>query len=143
MIYNHPVGGIGNIFFQLASLWTLAKDNNDELCLLNVDEAIVNLINYATNPIRHAPVFEYIFNRFPNKKGAIPNKIEHQFTYAPIPYYNEHEYIGYFQCEKYFVHRRSEILELLKPADEFIPRIEKYSDLFGNIKIFLHLYYKY
>jgi len=135
MIYNHPVGGIGNIFFQLAALWTFAKDNNDELCLINIDEAIVNLINYPSNPIPHAEVFKYVFNRFPNITGNIANKIEHPFTYSPIPYKPEHEYIGYFQCEKYFNHRRNDILNLLKPDESFIPSIQKYSHLFGNISL--------
>ena len=135
MIYNHPVGGIGNMFFQIASIWTLAKDNDDELCLLNIEKLIENLINHPNNPIYHADKFRYVFNRFPNHTGVINNVIQTQFTYTPLNYVNETEYVGYFQCEKYFKHRRNEILELLKPSDEFNDDINKYKELFGNISL--------
>jgi len=135
MIYIYPIGGIGNIFFHIASIWTLAKDNNDELCLLNIDKKIINLINDTRVDIKHAAKYEYIFNRFQNKNGIINNSIEYPFEYVPLEYKNEHEYIGYFQHEEYFMHRRKEILELFKPADEFIEQINKYSHLFNNISL--------
>jgi hypothetical protein len=129
MIYNYPVGGLGNIFFQIASLWTFAKDNDDELCLLNINKVIYDLIHTRRGNL------SYIFNRFPNIIGEIHSKIEHPFPYTSIEYKKNYEYIGYFQSEKYFNHRRPEILELFKPDDGFILAINKYQNLFNNISL--------
>jgi hypothetical protein len=50
-------------------------------------------------------------------------------------YQNEHEYFGYFQSEKYFKHRRNDIIKLFSPPIEFNNKINQYSDLFGNISL--------
>ena len=133
MIYSSPVGGFGNILFQLAALWALAKDNNDELCLLNIDQRLQGLINYAV-PVKHAFDYKYILNRFPQKLGGY-RIINYPFTYVPLTYQKEAQYNGFFQCELYFKHRRNEILELFKPTDEISAGVNKYSDLFGNISL--------
>ena len=134
MIYLHPIGGIGNMFFQIASIWTLAKDNNDELCLLNIEDNIERLIKY--NNRLHAPDYSYFLNRFPHKNGYhINNEIHYPCEYVPLEYKLEHQYFGYFQHEKYFKHKRNEILELFKPIDEFNIIINKYEYLFNNISL--------
>ena len=135
MIYVHPIGGLGNMFFHIASIWTLAKDNDDELYLLNIDYKINNLINDPRCDLKHAAKYQYIFNRFPNKNGSASQRIGYPFNYVPLLYRNETEYVGYYQCEKYFGHRRTEVLELFKPADEFLNEINKCEHLFGNISI--------
>jgi len=135
MIYIYPVGGLGNMFFHIASIWSLAKDNDDELCLLNIDAKIKELdaaINIVTTWTHHADKYRYILNRFLIKDFYNSHKIEYPYHYIPLDYKNEYQYIGYFQSEKYFKHRRNEILELFKPDDSFLPEIEKY-DLSGNI----------
>jgi hypothetical protein len=134
MIYSYPVGGLGNIFFQLATLWSLAKDNNDTLCLLNLDKLYNDAFTHSTNPIPHAKKWRYVLNRFPNKNITAP-VYRHSFTYSPLPYKKDYEYISYFQCEKYFKHRKNDIIKLLEPADEFNADINKYSNLFGNISM--------
>ena len=135
MIYIHPIGGLGNMFFHIASIWTLAKDNDDELCLLNVEKKIIDLINDRRCDIKHAVEYQYIFNRFPKKNGGASRIIQYPFKYVPLTYHNETEYLGYYQCEEYFKHRRTELLELFKPADEFVGEINKYQHLFGNISL--------
>ena len=130
MIYINPVGGLGNMLFHIASIWTLAKDNGDDLCLLNIDEKINVLARYYQH---NAP--KYIFNRLHQINGNAPYQIKYPFQHIPLEYKNEHEYIGFFQCEEYFKHKRNEILELFRPADEFIERIEEYSHLFNNISL--------
>jgi hypothetical protein len=129
MIYIYPVGGLGNIFFQIATIWTLAKDNDDDLWLLNINKINKDLIGYGRNDL------SYILNRFSNMIGNVDDKIRHQFPYAPIEYKRGYEYVGYFQSEKYFKHRRAEILELFKPADEFNVKINEYQHLFNNISL--------
>ena len=133
MIYLNPIGGLGNMFFQIASIWSLAKDNSDELCLLNINESINRLIN--SNNRKNAPVYTYIFNRFNCKNGHMGNVMHYPFEYVPLEYKREYEYVGYFQSEKYFKHRRNEIIELFKPAEEFNNEINKYSHLFNNISL--------
>lgn len=129
MIYINAIGGLGNIFFQIASIWSLAKDNGNELCLLNVDRVNANLKNLKRSELN------YIFNRFPHKNTGSINVLQYPFRYTRLLHYNESEYIGFFQSEKYFKHRRSEILELFKPAEEFNIKINKYKDLFNNISL--------
>ena len=97
MIYNHPIGGMGNFFFQIAALWTLAKDNDDELCLINLDEIMKILINSKTNPIPHAEDWRYIFNRFPNENINTDKIVNHPFEYVKPTYLKDHQYFGYFQ----------------------------------------------
>jgi len=144
MIYVHPVGGLGNMMFHIASIYALARDNNDELGLLNIDKKIYDLDNDVRWNSKHAEKYRYIFNRFQNKNGNAAGIMNYPFQHVSLKYNNEHEYVGYFQCEEYFKHRRNEILELFKPLDEF--NIEKYSYLFGNISLhirrtdFVHLY---
>jgi hypothetical protein len=134
MIYIYPIGGLGNMIFHIAAIWTLAKDNNDELCLLNVDQKIESLIRYAV-PVKHAHKYKYIFDRFPQKNYGSFNVVNYPFPYTPVKYQKDYQYVGFFQCEKYFKHRRDEILELLKPTDEIDTKVKEYSDLFGNISL--------
>lgn len=135
MIYIHPIGGLGNMFFHISSIWTLAKDNGDELCLLNIDKKIIDLMNDTRGDLKHAPKFRYLFNRFPQTNQIIKNRIIHPFEYKKIEYSKESEYIGYFQCEKYFQHRRNEIIDLLKPDDEILNKIKKYHQYYNNISL--------
>jgi len=152
MIYINPTGGLGNALFQIASIYSLALENNDILCLLNTKKFIVDLDNDIRLKTNHAVKYNYIFNRFnqqnfaptdwkSNQEYSIPYenikfpKIRLPFQYVKPEYYNEHEYVGYFQSEKYFKHRRPEILEKFKPADEFFTEINKYSHLFNSISI--------
>jgi hypothetical protein len=143
MLYIYPVGGLGNMFFHIASIWTLANDNDDELCLLNIDQKINSLINDKREcDLTHAPTYKYFLNRFPQSNKIIDNKIEYPFNYVPLEYKKEHQYIGYFQHEQYFKHRRNEIIELFKPINEFNDKINEYSYFFGNISLHIrrHMY---
>ena len=81
MIYINPVGGLGNMLFHIAAIWTLAKDNDDELCILNVERKLQSLINYAV-PVRHAFEYKYILNRFPQEIGGF-STVNYPFTYVP------------------------------------------------------------
>jgi hypothetical protein len=140
MIYVYPIGGLGNMMFHIASIWSLAKDNNDELGLLNIPQKIASLVNdprYYHNEcnLRHAQKYEYIFNRFPQINGRNFPTFSYPFTYTPLKYQKEYQYMGYYQSEKYFKHRRNEILELFKPTDEINIGVMKYSDLFDNISL--------
>ena len=136
MIYTHPVGGLGNMFFNIASVWALARDNGDTLVLTKINKKIENLINDGRINLDHAPIYKYFLDRIPQENYSLPRPIyNHPFEYVKIPYMNGYEYSGYFQSEKYFKHRKSDIVNLFRPADEFLPTINKYSELFGNITL--------
>ena len=135
MIYVHPIGGMANMMFHIATIWTLAKDNNDILVLLDIDKKINNLIHDGRINLDHANDYKYLFDRFPQITNYSPNKIGFAFEELNIPYIPNREYVGYFQSEEYFKHRRSEILELFKPAESFIGKINAYSNLFNNISL--------
>lgn len=135
MIYVYPIGGIGNMFFHIASIYALAKDNGDELSLINIDKKIYDLDNDPRWESKHANVYRYIFNRFELVNADSKKQLTYDYKYVPLKYIKEHEYLGYFQCEDYFKHRRNEILELFKPSDDFLDKINSYEHLFGNIAL--------
>lgn len=134
MIYIQPVGGLGNMFFHIASIYCLAKDNNTELVLLNIEEKIQHLKNDKRIDLKHASDYNYIFERFTEYIGN-KTKINYPFTYKNLVFVDNHEYVGYFQSEDYFKHRRNEIIELFKPTEKFNTELDKYSNLFGNISL--------
>jgi len=135
MIYIHPIGGVGNMLFHIASVWSFAKDNNDDLCLVDVPGKIRALKADPRANLVQADHYRYFLDRFKHCDRAPGPVYHHTFVYSPIPYRNNFAYVGYFQSEKYFKHRRDEILELFRPGDDFLHEIDKYKDLFGNISL--------
>ena len=134
MIYIQPVGGLGNMFFHIASIYSLAKDNNTELILLNMEEKIQHLKNDKRIDLKHASEYKFIFDRF-NEYVGTKTKINYPFSYKDLVFVDNHEYVGYFQSENYFKHRRGEIKELFKPTEYIDSELGKYSHLFGNISL--------
>lgn len=135
MIYINPIGGLANMMFHISAIWSLAKDNNDELCLLDIENKIRILKNDAIWNCPQAEDYRFLFNRFPNRSNMLCRVMSYPFHYVPLEYKNEHQYVGYFQSEKNFKHRRNDILKLFDAPIEFNDRINKYSDLFGNISL--------
>ena len=141
MIYVFPIGGLGNMFFHIASIYALAKDNDDELCLLNIDRKIKELdaarnITTTWSETKHSDEYMYIFNRFSTVNDNPPKiNLINTFQYVPLEYRVGHEYWGYFQSEKFFKHRREEILRLFGPHESHYNDINKYSHLFGHISL--------
>jgi hypothetical protein len=134
MIYVHPVGGLGNMFFHIASIYALAKDNGDELCLLNISNKINSLKNDERIDLKHADQYMYFLNRFKEKIGDV-NKVNYPFEFVKLQYLKEHEYVGYFQSENYFKHRRNDILKIFEPSDEILNKVNKYKNIFGEISL--------
>jgi hypothetical protein len=136
MIYIYPIGGLGNMFFHIASIYSLAKDNNDNLCLINIPHKIDNLKADTRCDISHADNYNYLFERFYRANINVPQKLHYPFECVPLQYVSDHEYIGYFQSENYFKHRKDEILDLFQPTIEMEEHLNtKYGDLFGNISL--------
>ena len=64
MIYLNPTGGLGNALFQIAALYSLAIDNSDSLCLLNVKKFINDLDNDIRLSTNHAEKYRFILDKF-------------------------------------------------------------------------------
>ena len=136
MIYIYPIGGLGNMFYHVASIWTLAKDNGDELGLINIQQKIQSLINdKRESDMSHVFQYMYLFKRFPIFENVDKPKIVYPFQYTSLTYKSGYLYDGYFQHEAYFKHRRNEIIELFKPEDSFLVQINKYKEYFGHISL--------
>ncbi len=140
MIFIRPNGALGNMFFHIAAIWSLAKDNNDVLCLVERKTKIQELISDTRCDMGHAEKYLYLLNRFKNLQtdpGFLKNKkkADTSFTYTPLEYKKGYLYRGYYQCEKWFKHHRKEILELFRPDHSFLPSIKKYEKYFGNIHL--------
>ena len=100
MIYIRPLGGLGNFLFHISAIWTLAKDNNDELCLLDIDNKILTMQTGEVWNAPHAADYMYLFNRFPMKNEFSAPVIHSPYVYVPLQYIPEREYYGYYQSEK-------------------------------------------
>jgi hypothetical protein len=113
MISCLPMGGLSNQMFQIAAVYSLAKDNNDE-CAFPFDRMELGqgypVRNYATNIFRNIKelpadwVPEFRYN-------------ETNLNYTPIPYHKNMQVKGYFPSEKYFIHHKKEIFDLYKDYD--------------------------
>lgn len=138
MIYIYPIGGLGNMLFHIASIYALAKDNCDDLCLLNLDQKIKELDN-STNVTdtwsntTHCIEYNYLFKRFSQSAGHDYIRVNCFRSPEILEYKPYCQYEGYFQNEKYFKHRREEIIHLFAPDKDHEPIIDRYSHLFGNI----------
>lgn len=113
------VGGLGNQMYQVATVYALSLDNNDE-CGFSFDDKIgrglsgYNSSTYLGNiykKLKHLPLGwtpEYVYSEIPLYRD-----------YLPIPYQPNMMLDGAFSSEKYFSHRRKELLELFKDEDSF------------------------
>jgi len=138
MITARLIGGLGNMMFQIATAVALAKENDD-----------VAIFDAAT---------QYLPPQFPDRKCAkylsnIFSKVEFShnlqiegvyqepdFYYRELPYIKNMCLSGYFQSEKYFVHRDNDIKTLFEPAEEIEQYInEKYSSILDGETIGIHV----
>jgi hypothetical protein len=109
MITSIYRGGLGNQLFQVVVGYFLAKENNDK---------------YGLNPNLHKEygqgkhIKDYVDSIFKNiEKTEHESKIlykEPQFNYSGINYSQDLLLDGYFQTEKYFLNKKSEINDLLE-----------------------------
>jgi Glycosyl transferase family 11. len=106
-------GGLGGRMFQIAAAYALALDNDDE-CAFNFSMGSMSqdhpLLTYRNNVFRKLNDlpsnwhYEYIYR-------------ERRYDFNPIPYYKNLMISGFFSSEKYFNHRRKEIIELFKDQE--------------------------
>lgn len=95
------VGRLGNQCFEIANCLTVALDNNAEWLIPNVAGG-------SDCYFFHLPLFDPAIHKVENIHR------ERAHNYNPIPYRPNMKLEGFFQTEKYFKHRRKEVLEALK-----------------------------
>jgi len=120
--------GLGNILFQIATAISLAKDLN----------------TFATFPDLKSSFFGEYQNNILAKvhtHGSKPsnNYNEQGFEYSKIPETDNITLNGYFQSEEYFAHNRDIILDVLSPSLDVEGHIKKYSHLFLDKTVSLHI----
>lgn len=111
-------GQLGNQLFQIATAYTYALDHNLTLTIpdfrYNCNYGIINnakrlfLSKIATFPLPCQPSLTWA---------------EPTYQFTPIPNSKCIRLSGYFSSEKYFKHRRKEILDLFSPPQELADQI--------------------
>lgn len=119
MISANLIGCLGNQLYQVATAYALALDNNDECGFNFYYREEVGLSGHGPKA--------YLGNIYKKLKqlppGWVPEKTHSEPIpfggYSPIPYHPNMMLNGYFGSERYFIHRRDEILKLFKDKESF------------------------
>ena len=96
---------------------------------LSIDAGYDAVFNPCISGIVHREISEYTDNIFRNVAFSTEPKAFHvynepKFSYSPLPVADGMLYDGHFQSEKYFLHRRSDILRMFEPSSEFIEKVK-------------------
>ncbi len=128
-------GQLGNQLFVIAATINLALDNNAEPVFPNLATR-----NDDNTPLNYQKVFYHLKTSFPQGQ-SISSIYNEPFDYAPIPYTPNMYLRGYFQSEKYFIHHKKEVLELLAPHPEITKYLQsKYGVLLSHpMTVSVHL----
>jgi hypothetical protein len=106
-------GGLAARMFQIAATYALALDNGDE-CAFNFSMGSMSqdhpLLTYRNNVFRE-------LRNLPANWWPEALYHERRYDYDPIPYQKNMILRGYFTSERYFSHRRKEIIELFKDQE--------------------------
>lgn len=110
----HLMGQFGNQLFQIATAYAYALDHGLPL-------TIPALVSNPGEGIPHnaKTVFLRNISSYSPKLSPSLTWTEPGFNHSAIPDSKRVELQGYFQSEKYFAHRRSEILKLLAAPEGF------------------------
>ena len=101
-------GGLGNMMFQIASIYSLALDNKSK-CVFKHQKSL-NQGNCSSTYVNN--IFRNIDFSLNSLSYFQYRYYEDDFTYMPLPYRDNTIYDGYFQSHLYFQHNREKIKEL-------------------------------
>ena len=107
------LGQLGNQFFQLAAGYAYALDTGAEFVVPDLKNHVEHNVPHNTERL-----YSYIKPFIARNISQEATQIWQQpsFMYTPIPKGMKNVLLkGYFQTEKYFVHRKNEIREVLSP----------------------------
>lgn len=137
ILYSQLLGGIGNMLFIVANLYSLSIDRNMKYCVSNNTESItrrkkekfwLNSILQSVKKVNNKPKevkYRYRERHFNHQK--IPNSLGKGL-----------ELYGYWQTEKYFHHNKEKVIKLFT---KYKKNIQKELDkIFGDEKsISIHI----
>lgn len=111
-------GQFGNQLFQIATAYAYSLDHN-------MPFTVPDLVNKTDDNIPHNAKRVFLAKipfYTPSKKPSLTWK-EPNFNYSSIPDASKIQLQGYFQSDKYFKHRRNEILQLFSAPKEIHDQI--------------------
>ncbi len=111
-------GQFGNQLFQIATAYAYALDHNLALTIPDLVRRQKDNIPKNAKEVFHAKIDSYDIPSQIQLKWTEPN-----FNYTAIPPSTTVELHGFFQSEKYFKHRKDEILSLFAPPEGMNERI--------------------
>jgi|10_taG_2_1085330.scaffolds.fasta_scaffold00201_14 hypothetical protein len=138
MITIQLMGGLGNMMFQIATVVALAKDHDDK-------PIFDTTTHYLPPQFLDRKCGKYLSNIFSKVEFSRDLQIEctyrePNFYYGKLPYKKNMCLLGYFQSEKYFVHRADDIKALFEPTEEIKQYIdEQYSHILEGETIGIHV----
>ncbi|MFZ4772792.1 MAG: alpha-1,2-fucosyltransferase [Chlamydiia bacterium] len=122
-------GQLGNQLFIVAATYTHALDHG----AIPVFPNLGNQNGYGL-PVNREKIFPHL-NAFDPKLVNVPTYEDTNHHYRELPFSGSMILKGFFQSEKYFRHRKEEILELFAPSEEIKQTIAcKYSDILKHPK---------
>ena len=114
----HLSGQFGNQLFEIATAYAYSLDHGLPLTIPDLITNFNDGIPYNASTVFLRNIASYFPRPFPTLIWKEPT-----FNYSPIPNVGSIELQGYFQSEKYFAHRRKEILELFAAPAGFNEQI--------------------
>lgn len=134
MLTIELTGGLGNQLFQLFTILSYSIDHQDPDIFIPKDKKNnFGLSNRYLRPTYWNTIFKYIDNVILHEHQPEPiNTVYRQpdFNYHPIDKINgQHiKFYGYFQSEKYFIHNKAKLMELLGYEELTKSLLEQYYD---------------
>jgi len=109
----HIMGQFGNQLFQIAAAYAYSLDHDMPLIIPQLTTNAAPNLAYNAKKILLHKIAHTPLPSMPQRRWNEPS-----FTYHPIPTAPSIELFGYFQSEKYFHHRREDILQLFAPPED-------------------------
>lgn len=135
----YVMGGLGNLLFQFAFIYSLARKHNCNFTIIELDKYTNphsnNHYNFLKNSIKSLPNYSLSFN---TKPIHIDEICEFKYNDYNCTTNFDFKFRGYFQTEKYFKMYRNDILKILKEPKYISDKLNSCDIDFEN-GMFLHL----
>jgi glycosyltransferase involved in cell wall biosynthesis len=134
LVVPRMLGRLGNQMFEIATAYAFALDNGCQMAVSEQHGVFVSRTGEVSSPKKYEST---VFRNIKFIDSLPPSDVwkEPSFAYSPLAYkFDSNLYIeGQFQSEKYFKHRRHEVLELFSPLANVSDYIsEKYGTKLKN-----------